>query len=218
MQVAIYLLYNSSKLRFAASPLQDNTDHTGIVSEGLQDIQYKFDVLKSQYQALAKVSQTSTNDSGQPASSLPFTREEEEVHFTASQRLKSPSIRHSIRNSVASGGSGTLEWFDAEDDGPQEFIMDLGPEQSEPGSRLLPQEEETGQDSSSIDTDIEEHEKIVSPLPKPEIESPTQTQNRRTQLPCLPPSDEGSLFGILKKNVGKVRPLVFGLFLSLISC
>lgn len=178
--------------------------------DALQDIRAKFDALKSQYSALVKIMQTSLVDASQRTSPLPFTPEEDSRLDQASQ-MTSPPPRSSYRNSMATTASGSLaEWFDAEDDGPQEFVMDLGHEMSEPGSRLLPPDEESNPDNdrSSEDTDFEEPERVASPIQEP-TPSPfgSALVTRRTQLPCLPPSDEGSLFAILKKNVGKVRLL-----------
>ncbi|KAF9535817.1 oxysterol binding protein [Crepidotus variabilis] len=189
-----------SLFRKSHHSLQDSGDTNNSVTDSLQDIQSKLDVLKSQYQALVKAIQAPPHDTSPAVSSLPYTPEEDS-HPGLSQPLKSASTRHSIRNSVASTTSGSMEWYDAEDDGPQEFIMDLGPEPTEPGSRLISQEEETGHDNSSIDTDIEDPETDATPLAEqPPILSGHAQVIRRSQLPCLPPSDEGSLFAMLKKN------------------
>ena len=134
---------------------------------------------------------------------LPFTAEEEENSPTYRQKATTPVTRRSLRDSITSTSGSFVEWFDA-DEGPQEFIMEPGQDMSEPPSRLLSNANEP--DTSSIDTDIEEPDTVYAPTQEIEYLSFGDTQViRRTQLPCLPPSDEGSLFAILKKNVGKVR-------------
>jgi len=134
---------------------------------------------------------------------LPFTAEEEENAPTHRQQPTTPVAGRSLRNSIASTSGSFAEWFDA-DEGPQEFIMEPGQDMSEPPSRMLSAANEP--DTSSIDTDIEEPDTLSSPTQEIGYLSFGDTQViRRTQLPCLPPSDEGSLFAILKKNVGKVR-------------
>lgn len=144
--------------------------------------------------------QDSLNESGQLTASLPATVEEEELSETYGQRTSTPvtGTRKSIRDSITTTSESIMEWFDAVEDGPQEFILDIGQDASEPGSRLVPSSTET----SSVDTDFESLS-ASGPL----VESVTfnaQQIIRRTQLPCPPPGDEGSLFAILKKNVGKV--------------
>lgn len=169
------------------------------IPETVKEVRAKFDVLKAQYSVLAKVLQTSLHDLNPPISSLPFTPEED-IHEEA-HPMRSSSVKHKpLRNSMAiSVDESVVEWFDAEDDGPQEYVMDVGPEISEPGSRLVPLDE----DNSSVDTDIGGYDQLSSPIPE-EVHAGQAQVVRRTQLPCLPPSDEGSLFSILKKNVGKV--------------
>jgi hypothetical protein len=98
------------------------------------------------------------------------------------------------------------EWFDALD-GAEEFVMDVQstPDGLEQPSRTLTNESRSSlgqQDTSSVDTDAatdtpyHEEKQAVSPG-EPQVV-------RRTQLPAPPVADEGSLFTILKNNVGKV--------------
>lgn len=151
--------------------------------------------------------QTSIQDGNQRSSLLPYTPEEESRRDQVNQYS---STRSSFRDSMATTASGSqAEWFDAEDVGPQEFVMDLSHDVSEPGSRILGVDEldesSPENEDSSIDTDFEESERVMSPTQEPASMPLGVVQvSRRTQLPCLPPSDEGSLFTILKKNVGKV--------------
>jgi len=180
-------------------PASGNTDGSQSLPEIAQEVRTKFDILKAQYSAFVKVMQNSLHEPIHPSSPLPFTPEED-VQFEPQTVKYHSASRASLRHSMATSNESFVEWFDAEDEGPQEFTMDLGPELSEPGSRLLPMDD----DNSSVNTDIGQHERLASPIPH-EVVHPGKVQVvRRTQLPCLPQSDEGSLFTILKKNVGKV--------------
>ena len=163
----------------------------------------RFDVLKAQYTALVKIMQESISESAQQIPSLPVTAEEEEApQSTYDTPLAStpPTIRKSFRDSITTTSDSIVEWFDAVDEGPQEFILETGPEMSEPPSRLL---SASPDETSSIDTDIEEAVEPSLPL-RESIASDAYPIIRRTQLPCPAPADEGSLFAVLKKNVGKV--------------
>ena len=167
--------------------------------------------LKEQHAALASaVSSISYTDtpSTSLASSLvlpPRVEEGEEAFHTESQTSASASLLRSRSNraSVSTNTSDSL-WFDAPefDDGPEEFLLEpTGVDDHGPDSRMIdPTDRE---DSISIDTDIEEE----TPKHKAvELPSEPSQITRRTQLPSLPPADEGSLFAVLKKNVGKVCP------------
>lgn len=184
----------------------DSNSHDGHRSstghETLQEVKARFEVVKAQHASLVKVMQESLNESAQHMVPLPATVEEEETVEHFGQRTSTPVTRKSFRDSIASTSDSVMEWFDAVDEGPQEFIMELGQDLSEPGSRLL----STSAETSSIDTDFESSS-ASEPL-RESVSSGTAQIVRRTQLPCLPPSDEGSLFTILKKNVGKVSYLV----------
>lgn len=172
------------------------------VSESLDEVKTNFDALKAQYSTLVKSMQISFNEATQQAHSpLPFTAEEEENTPSHRQRVTTAVTGISLRDSITSSSGSFVEWFDA-DEGPQEFFMEPGPEMSEPPSRML--STATERDTSSIDTDFEEPDTLSSPVQEIGYPSIGDLQvARRVQLPCLPPSDEGSLFAILKKNVGK---------------
>ena len=167
--------------------------------------------LKEQHVALAKaVSSISYTDapSTSLASSLvlpPRVEEGEEPLPTESPTSASTSLFRSRSNraSVSTNTSDNL-WFDASEfeDGPEEFLLEpAGADDRGPDSRIIdPNDRE---DSNSVNTDIEGEE---TPRHEPaELPSETSQIARRTQLPSLPPADEGSLFAVLKKNVGKVR-------------
>ena len=149
--------------------------------------------------------------------SLPITAEEEEqpnhLERRGSPRLTSPLLKLSRRSSISTNVSDTVhEWFDALD-GAEEFVMDaqITPEGSEPLSHFSAND--TGstvsyQEDSSTDTDMEESKPPLSGEKSRVISGPPNTTTsavvRRTTLPASPASDEGSLFAILKKNIGKV--------------
>lgn len=178
--------------------------------ETVQEIRTKFDHLKAQYVALVKVMHGSMQETAHATFPLSITPEEE-VFVKRAPTTKSVSAsRRSVRNSFDTTASESfVEWFDAEDEGPQEFVMDVGVEVSEPFSRLVPVDD----DDSSVNTDIAKHERLASPVSEGLLNQDKLQVVRRTQLPCLSPGDEGSLFAILKKNVGKVSGIFpFGIY------
>ena len=162
--------------------------------------------LKEQYAALAKAVSSISCDgqSTSLSSSLvlpPRVDEREEKHHTESPTSASASLfrSRSKRSSIVTNASDSL-WFDAAefDDGPEEFLLEsTGADDHGPDSRINDRE-----DSNSMDTDIEGEETSK----RGPVELPTDPSRviRRVQLPSLPPADEGSLFAVLKKNVGKV--------------
>jgi len=168
------------------------------------------DTLKEQHAALARaVSSISYTDA--PSTSLtsslvlpPRVEEGEEMSHTESPNPASTSLfrPQSKRGSISTSASDSL-WFDAPefDDGPEEFLLEpTAADDHGPDSRII--DSNHREDSNSIDTDIEGEE-----TPKhdaAELPSEPSHVTRRIQLPSLPPADEGSLFTVLKKNVGKV--------------
>lgn len=107
--------------------------------------------------------------------------------------------RHSIATTIS---DGTYEWHDAVEDmgsGPEEFVMDTQPypEHAEKPSPV------PMSDSRSSLEQIQTHSN--SDIGQERAESPsTRVTVRRTRLPSPVIGDEGSLFAILKKNIGKV--------------
>ncbi len=168
--------------------------------------------LKNQHSALTKSFQTyptiDTNLSTLVSSPLPSTVEEEdEVHTpsttTAGQKRMSLFSSHS--------GDGSV-WFDApEYDGPEEFVLDVIPAEDgqerlyQTDSRMTERTDATevteAGSSTGMDTDSETEDEV-------EVEKSIAVEpavvHRRTALPSGPVGDEGSLFAVLKKNVGKV--------------
>lgn len=180
------------------------------------------ETLKTQHETLLKslhalsYIETGTNPSTARASPLTSTAEEEDTQTIYSQdphsdnRFSTPIRRRSTRASIATTVSdGTVaEWFDAPDGG-EEFILEI--DEPTPGEE---KDEGTlmGSDSTSLygSSDADE-EGIAAELlweseeEAEEIEASAKTKQvaRRTELPSGPIGDEGSLFSVLKKNVGK---------------
>ncbi|KJA26139.1 hypothetical protein HYPSUDRAFT_37022 [Hypholoma sublateritium FD-334 SS-4] len=183
----------------------DQQSPSHALPDSLQDIKAKFDVLKAQYDVLVSTMQNPLYDATQQRHSpLPYTAEEEEATATHNQRVNTPVAQKSMRDSMATMSDSFVEWFDAEDDGPEEFIMDDTNALFEPPSRTVSTTNDARSDNSSIDTEYEEALAISTVKPTDESTLVGHVHVvRRTQLPTLPSADEGSLFAILKKNVGK---------------
>ncbi|KAI0757178.1 Oxysterol-binding protein-domain-containing protein [Daedaleopsis nitida] len=165
--------------------------------------------LKNQHSALTKTFQTyptiDTSLSTLVSSPLPTTTEEDdEVHTpsTATGGLKRSSFFSSH------SGDGSV-WFDApEYDGPEEYVLDVTPAEDaqdklyQTDSRFTERTDATDAteagSSTGMDTDSETEEEYKEPTPEE-----LAVVQRRTALPSGPVGDEGSLFAVLKKNVGK---------------
>lgn len=124
--------------------------------------------------------------------------------------------RASRRLSTHSDGS---IWYDAEEyDGAEEFVLDEVPDDSQasklteaaaniepPSTTSSTANTESSSDSSDVESFLEASPNSETPVDSYNIDSPTAMEVvRRTQLPSPPVGDEGSLFAVLKKNVGKV--------------
>lgn len=183
----------------------------------LERVKSIVDTLKSQHLSLIKSINTfSQYDPSQathaPASSLSYMTEEEEGADGYSPCNSAVTARRSDRISIATTVSESIhEWFDALDEvaeGPEEFLIDAqnAPDGGEQPSLILASDHPSVSDrldNSSIDTDI--NDDAVKDITVEGNTALTGVQIvRRTQLPALPAGDEGSLFAILKKNVGKV--------------
>jgi len=97
-----------------------------------------------------------------------------------------------------------IEWYDARD-GPEEFFM--GVDEQEPVELVASSDDRSTErldGGSGEDTDVEDHV-IKAQDQKVGIHQQDPTRIvRRSELPATTTSDEGSLFAILKNNVGKV--------------
>jgi hypothetical protein len=195
------------------SPFDPQTSPNSLVD---QRVQKALDLLKSQHAMLSKslptinlVENSTTN--ALHGSPLPSTVEEEVSGGSATPtRFSTPMTRVSKRSSIATSlGDSLNEWFDAPDDldvGAQEFFLDdqdnTFQDEKERASRIL-----TNDSRSSLDTEDSSRETGLNKkdgLPENAKSNPSQVV-RRTRLPTGPVGDEGSLFAILKKNVGKAR-------------
>ena len=174
-------------------------------TESMERIRSIFDTLKSQHSALLKAMQTSLPD--MVPKSLPPTAEEEVGTVYQIPRSLTPRTRRSLRDSVATSVSDSpLEWFDAMDalDGPEEFVLEPVQDVPEPVG-LMATDGQSNSDNSSIDTNINDLASLSARTPElVATSSGIFKVMRRTQLPVPSCSDEGSLFTILKKNVGEV--------------
>ncbi|KAI8995464.1 Oxysterol-binding protein-domain-containing protein [Trametes punicea] len=173
-------------------------------SELLKRMTTALEQLKNQYSALNKTFHSypsiDTNVSAAVGSPLPSTAEEDEAHTPTGEGQK--------RMSVFSSHSDGSVWYDApEYDGPEEFLLDVTPPAVEDNqgnklfstnSRLTDTDTTEAGSSTGMDTDSESEETAAQSF----TEEPTVI-HRRTSLPSGPVGDEGSLFAVLKKNVGK---------------
>ena len=199
----------------------DRSSSAGLQAENaptsVQRVMTVLQSLKAQHAALLKTLQSHPfPDLGQPMQgSLPATAEVEERFEQPDlrRRLVTPISRRSGGTSIATTDSGN-EWFDALD-GAEEFVMDIqaAQEGTEPSSQIYTDDTRSvisRQDDSSIDTDLgDDNDNPHTPPTLPDdkqIATGTSqaTVMRRTELPTSPTGDEGSLFTMLKKNVGKV--------------
>lgn len=177
-------------------------------SELLKRMATALEQLKNQHSALGKTFHSYPSiDTTIVGSPLPSTAEEDdEVHTPTTV---GPGGK---RMSAFSTHSGSSVWFDApEYDGPEEYTLDVTPPVDSQDnnffntdSRLTDHTEASTEateagSSTGMDTDSESE---VS-AEKSFTEEPTVI-HRRTSLPSGPVGDEGSLFAVLKKNVGKV--------------
>lgn len=189
------------------------------IPQSLQRVMTALEYLKHLHAALLKslLAHPTPDSNRLTHNHLPVTAEQEEQpdHFErrASPRLTSPILKLSRRSSISTNVSDTVyEWFDALE-GAEEFVMDaqITLEGSEPSSHLFADTRSavSYQEDSGTDTDIEENGK---PLPSSGegcqvMTTPPNEASavvRRAKLPASPAGDEGSLFAILKKNIGKV--------------
>ena len=97
-----------------------------------------------------------------------------------------------------------IEWFDAEDNFGEEFLLE-DPTPEEEKTRLVSQSRHSSlHEYGSASSDEEDHISLKA-VRNNDSSSHARQVVRRTRLPSGPVGDEGSLFATLKKNVGKVR-------------
>ncbi|KAA1468625.1 hypothetical protein DENSPDRAFT_834003 [Dentipellis sp. KUC8613] len=170
-------------------------------------VQAAITVLKAHQAALAKLIPSLPLTDG-VASPLPtFTEDPEDYNDSRSPSFASRLRHASAAPSLSDGGS---IWYDATDgsaEGAEEFVLDVTPPtDGEAGgaSKISTVADNHSSiyhnDSDASDTDDESQHKGVFP---PEETASRQHIVRRTELPSGPVGDEGSLFAVFKKNVGK---------------
>ncbi|KIL70627.1 hypothetical protein M378DRAFT_65993 [Amanita muscaria Koide BX008] len=152
--------------------------------------------LKSQHESLLKSLQQVVRAESMYSlrgSPLPVTAEERSI----SSPIPSSSLRHSRPCSFTTVSDSLNEWYDAPD-GPEEFVMQTD-EQEHLDHTVSVDSCGHSMGDSGGDTDTEDHRTVQ------EGETPSITIQavRRTELPASSSADEGSLFTILKNNVGK---------------
>lgn len=124
---------------------------------------------------------------------------------------KSQPSWKSYRSSISTITDNESTFFDAmsgEDFGAEEYVLHEEPADEDLGSMKRAPSSDT--QSASVQEEDDDQRSVQA-----QDDSPGEVPNlpiaRRTRLPARPPADEGSLFAVLKKNVGQVRtpPLLF---------
>ncbi|KAI0082200.1 hypothetical protein K474DRAFT_1688199 [Panus rudis PR-1116 ss-1] len=186
---------------------QDTINSTSSNDPAMLRLHTAIESLRHQHSALIKALSPASFESTLPASrGSPLATTNEEVPNSPSSEYGTIG-RSTKRMSGFSSHSDSSVWFDApEFDGPEEFVLDSSPGEEEPSTSSI--------DSSSIaqsdedeDTDLESGS-LEETHPTPSVSLSHKASSgihitRRTQLPSPPVGDEGSLFSVLKKNVGK---------------
>jgi oxysterol-binding protein-related protein 3/6/7 len=133
-------------------------------------------------------------------------------------RFGSPVARKTWMSTTTSLSDGGSVWFDAVDEveGAEEFFLDSPWKASPGGGQIADLAEISGQNNphsfgEESDTD-EEQEAARFSLAVSERGPVARSRQvaHRTSLPSGPVADEGSLFAIFKKNVGKVQLTQYG--------
>lgn len=194
-------------------------DKSSLTDEGTSTnpydrLQSAIAALKAQHVALSGlIPFPENNPSSVQTSPLPSTVEEKSDESHSPARFASPIARKTWASTVTSLSDGGSIWFDAMDepDGAEEFFLDPLPVEAGAAEDRIPALD--GQSNSivsgeSSDTDEEDGVGRLS-LATSERGVRTGAQQvlvaHRTSLPSGPVADEGSLFALFKKNVGKVR-------------
>ena len=182
----------------------------GTSSNPYDRLQLAIAALKAQHEAISGLIPSLDNiPPGVLGSPLPATVEEQSDGSRTPARFASPVARKTWASTVTSLSDGGSIWFDAVDepDGAEEFILD--PPHSEAGApedRIVLDGQSTSNASEESDTDDEEEVARLSlAVSDRVVKSSAQQLIHRTSLPSGPVGDEGSLFAVFKKNVGKVH-------------
>jgi len=196
----------------AGSPVdeQPSSPNMGTSADPYHHMQSVIARLKKQHAALTGLIPplAETNLSAHP-SPLPSTVEEHsEPGSSPAARFTSPIVRRAGTSIVASLSDSGSIWFDATDefDGPEEFFLDTPP--IEAGVADCQIASIDGQSNSqdgeeASDTDEGEGGRLSLAVGEHQVAVGVQQVAHRTSLPSGPVADEGSLFAVFKKNVGK---------------
>ncbi|KAI6031920.1 Oxysterol-binding protein-domain-containing protein [Pisolithus microcarpus] len=157
----------------------------------------KFSMFKKAVETLkAQHTAAASGDATQPvarASPLPSTAEDKSEELLSPSRFSTAFTRRSKRASSISSLSdgGPVEWFDAQDNVGEEFVLEEPTPDEERGPIILQTSFSNYKEYENSSSDEEE---IARHLSKPEPDLTLQARQA---------GDEGSLFTMLKKNVGK---------------
>jgi len=170
-----------------------------------QRINLALESLKTQHAALLCSLHGDTATAICKSSPFPGTTEESPEELLPASRFSTAFTRRSkIAPSVSSLSDGVpVEWFDAQDNVGEEFVLEPTPDEEKGPPNL-----QSGSSSyKEYESSSSENEETAPYQFKTALDAELLARQitRRTRLPCGPVGDEGSLFTMLKKNVGKVR-------------
>lgn len=186
------------------SKRHSSAETTTTTSPAVDRIENVLRSLQSQHAALVKaLPSTPQQDSTNISSPLAATAEEPDSYERDYPSRAASRTR--MRPMSTATASTDTEWYDAPDameDGPHEFVVASGDSPDDQPSEIRTNDSQSTleSDSESDDTDFEDND---SPETDPKQQQPLASVQRRTSLPAPQPADEGSLFSVLKKNVGK---------------
>ncbi|QRW05630.1 oxysterol binding protein [Ceratobasidium sp. AG-Ba] len=129
-----------------------------------------------------------------------------------SRARSTTSVISTRRHSMATLASEASVWFDAPEGGDEFFLDEKDPSEPSYGSRHSDVEEEDEEDEAEGEiaddgeSSVEEPDEVVTLHAVAQASGaakPDATVVRRTKLPAPTSGEEGSLFSVLKKNVGK---------------
>ena len=174
--------------------------------------------LREQHRTLSESLVTVSTPHNHPKSPIHRTLEEDGVVPVGRTSQLWQSVSSQNRSSIStilSGTDGSSVWYDAnsgDDLTAEEYVLkedEVGEEASSTGMSSRKEAD------SSIEKDRESQDDFDLAEDDTPDEKPTTSIDRRNQLPSRPPAEEGSLFSILKKNVGQVGENSLNFILSL---
>lgn len=172
--------------------------------------------LREQHKVLQDTISTVSSLHSHPRSPIQRTIDEESSTPTAQSPLQLWTSTDRLRSSKSSIGTDTSSvWFDASEGGDEigaeEFVLEEG-EVAEDSSTMDVQAVEGGSSSSRTDDSELEVDAVLDTTGAQEgIDHGVHQVKRRTRLPAPPSGNEGSLFAILRKNVGQVQFWIFSI-------